>query len=189
MLNLEHILSRFDLESGVILGAPLIKRYLSDLKGSFYDQKAYEKAISTDNPLIYMVSAIEPANGDGDLHYGLGVIYPGKVGDEYYLTKGHLHAWRPAAEFYIGLKGSGMMLLEDETTKESMMAPLGVNQVVYVPGFTAHRTVNVGTEPLMYLGVYPAKAGHDYSSIAENNFKMCIIDRNGSPVMLNREDM
>lgn len=189
MLNLQHILSRFDLERGVILGAPLIKRYLSDLKGSFYDQMAYKKVISTDNPLIYMVSAIEPANGDGDLHYGLGVIYPGKVGNEYYLTKGHLHAWRPAAEFYIGLKGSGMMLLEDEATKESIMAPLGVNQVVYVPGFTAHRTVNVGAEPLMYLGIYPAKAGHDYTMIAENNFKMCIIDRNGSPVMLNREDM
>jgi glucose-6-phosphate isomerase len=189
MINLEHIVSRFDLESGIIHGAPLIKRYLSDLDKSFYDKASYRKALSHGDPLVYMVSAIEPDSGDGDLHYGLGVIYPGKIGDEYYLTKGHLHAWRPAAEFYIGLKGSGMMLLEDEATKESVMAPLGVNQVVYVPGYTAHRTVNIGSEPLLYLGIYPAKAGHDYTSIAENNFKMCIIDRNGSPVMIKREDL
>jgi len=189
MINIDDILSRFDVQTGLIEGAPLVKRYLSDLRSSFYDQEAYDKALNEGNPLVYMVSAVEPANGDGDLHYGLGVIYPGKIGDEYYLTKGHLHAWRPAAEFYIGLQGKGMMLLEDEMSKESIAAPLEPHQVVYVPGHTAHRTVNVGDEPLMYLGIYPAKAGHDYTTIAQNNFKMCIIERNGKPVMLQREDL
>jgi glucose-6-phosphate isomerase len=84
---------------------------------------------------------------------------PGKIGDEYFLTKGHLHAWRPAAEFYFGLSGEGVMLLEDEATGESRLVPLRPHHAVYVPGHTAHRTVNTGAVPLTYLGVYPARPG------------------------------
>ena len=40
------------------------------------------------------------------------------------MTKGHLHAWREAAEFYIGLSGEGVMLLEDEASGESRMVSL-----------------------------------------------------------------
>jgi glucose-6-phosphate isomerase len=111
---------------------------------------------------------------------------PGKIGSEYFMTRGHLHVWRPAAEFYIGLSGGGVMLLEDETTGESLMVKLGPNIVVYVPGRTAHRAVNTGGTPLVYLGVYPSKAGHDYDAIAKNNFQCVIIERDGKPVMIGR---
>jgi glucose-6-phosphate isomerase len=104
------------------------------------------------------------------------------------LTKGHLHKWRPAAEFYIGLRGEGMMLLEDLNSGESRMLDLVTNSAVYVPGFTAHRTVNVGAVPLVYLGVYPAAAGHDYSTIAEKNFRKVIVMRQDRPVPMDREE-
>lgn len=188
-LNIHHILSQFDPETGTIGDAPITRRYLSDLSGSFYHQAYFDKALSEGDRLVYTVAAIEPAMGEGDLHYGLGVIFPGKIGDEYHLTKGHLHAWRPAAEFYIGLKGFGMMLLEDEHTGESRMVPLTPNGVVYVPGNTAHRTMNVGDEPLVYLGVYPALAGHDYGSIATKNFRYVVYDRGGIPTMIERSTL
>lgn len=181
-----NLLSQFDPESGSIGDAPITRRYLSDLRGSFHDQAAYDAELAKGDRLVYTVAAVEPGMGEGDLHYGLGVIYPGKVGDEYHLTKGHLHAWRPAAEFYVGLKGSGMMLLEDEHSSETRMLPLTPNGVVYVPGHTAHRTMNVGDEPLVYLGIYPARAGHDYGSIATKNFRYVVMDRDGEPTMLER---
>jgi glucose-6-phosphate isomerase len=112
---------------------------------------------------------------------------PGKIGDEYFMTKGHLHAWRPAAEYYFGLTGEGVLLLEDEATGESRMLPLRPNAVVYVPGRTAHRTMNVGRAPLTYLGVYPARAGHDYSSMAKKNFRCVVVERNGGPVLEERK--
>lgn len=102
------------------------------------------------------------------------------------MTRGHLHAWRPAAEFYFGLTGEGVMLLEDKS--ESRMVPLQPNSVVYVPGHTAHRTMNVGKVPLTYIGVYPAKAGHDYGAIAKKNFRCVVIERGGKPVMIARKD-
>ena len=186
MIHHHDLIQQFDLDTGDIRGGKRLERRLSELKGCFKDAAACEHAVRGDNPLVYTVSSIDFANGDGDLHYGLGVIYPGSIGGEYFLTKGHLHSWRAAAEVYIGLRGEGAMLLEDELTGESRLCPLGENLVVYVPGDTAHRTVNTGSKPLVYLGVYPAKAGHDYEAIAQRNFRKIVVARDGKPVMIDR---
>jgi glucose-6-phosphate isomerase len=179
----------FSFDSAKLGDRPVLQRRLADLKGSFADNTAYEAALAEGNPLLYEVTAVEPASGDGQLHYGLGILYPGKIGGEYYLTKGHYHSHRPAAEVYVGLSGEGMMLLEDEETGESVMTPLCANQVVYVPGHTAHRTVNTGGVPLVYLGIYPSNAGHDYGSIAVRNFRKIIVERDGKPVCLDRPSL
>ncbi|MGD0745627.1 MAG: glucose-6-phosphate isomerase family protein, partial [Verrucomicrobiota bacterium] len=179
MLNTEKLLSHFNRLTGEISGAPAVKRHLHDLRGCFADAQAFAAAAAAGNPLLYSVAAVEPAGGAGDLHYGIGRLMPGKIGDEYFMTKGHLHSWREAGEFYIGLTGEGVMLLEDEASGESRIVPLRPDGAVYVPGHTAHRTVNVGRTPLTYLGVYPAKAGHDYSSVAKKNFRCMVVERNG----------
>lgn len=176
----------FGLESARIGSRPRVERRLSDLRGSFHDAAAYETALAKGDPLLYEVTAVEPATGDGQLHYGLGILYPGKIGAEYYLTKGHYHSHRAAAEVYLGLKGEGVMLLEDETSGESRMVPLRANSAVYVPGHTAHRTMNTGREPLVYIGVYPSHAGHDYGAIAARNFRMIVVEQDGKPVMKER---
>ena len=185
--DLARIASRFDPVTGKIEGAKTVERRLADLHGCFADSAAFDAALKKDNPLVYAVGSVEPAAGEGDLHYGAGVIMPGKIGGEYFMTKGHLHAWRTAAEFYFGLSGEGVMLLEDEKTGESRMVPLLPNCAVYVPGFTAHRTMNTGKVPLTYLGVYPARAGHDYAVISQNNFRCVIVERNGAQVLEKRK--
>lgn len=186
MLDPDRILSRYNPTTGELAGVKPTERHLADLRGCFADASAYEAALATGNPLLYRVAAVEPAADEGDLHYGLGCLMPGRIGDEYYLTKGHLHAWRPAAEFYFGLSGEGAMLLEDEATGASRLVPLRPHQAVYVPGRTAHRTVNTGTAPLTYLGVYPAHAGHDYAAIAQRNFRCIVVERAGQPALIER---
>lgn len=186
MLDLEKILTHYNPLTGELPGAKMVNRHLSDLRGCFADTAAFEATLAAGNPLLYSVGTVEPATGEGDLHYGIGRLLPGKIGDEYFMTRGHLHAWRPAAEFYFGLTGDGRMLLEDEATGESRLVPLQPNGVVYVPGHTAHRTVNVGSTPLTYLGVYPAQAGHDYSPMAKTNFRCVVIERGGQPAMIER---
>jgi glucose-6-phosphate isomerase len=186
---IQQLLSRYDASTGQIDGAKMTCRHLSDLKGCFADVAAYEAALRSGNPLIYSVASVEPAGADGDLHYGLGRLMPGRVGSEYFMTKGHYHAWRAAAEFYFGLSGEGLMLLQDEATGASRVVELRPQTAVYVPGHTAHRTMNVGSTPLAYLGVYPAKAGHDYGTIAETNFKCVVIERDGRPAMVERKEL
>lgn len=182
-----QLLTHFDPLAATIAEAPTAVRRLSDLRGYFADQDAYEQRLAADDPIVYTIASVEPAQGEGQLHYGLGMIAPGRIGDEYFMTKGHYHAWRPAAEFYIGLSGSGLMLLEDEQSGESTVLPLTPNSVVYVPGYTAHRTLNVGDVPLTYLGIYPALAGHDYGAIAERNFHSVVVASGGKPVQLRRD--
>ncbi|MBI5382845.1 MAG: cupin domain-containing protein [Opitutae bacterium] len=189
MLDLPQLITRYEPESGKIIGAPSVTRRLSDLRGCFADTKAFEAALAADNPVLYRVGAVEPGVGAGDLHYGVGLLMPGRIGNEYYMTKGHLHSWRDAAEIYFGLTGEGVMLLEDEASGESRMVPLLPNQAVYVPGHTAHRTMNTGTTPLTYIGVYPAKAGHDYAAIAQKNFRCVVIERNGRPTLVERTQL
>lgn len=181
-------LSHFNPETGEVDGiAPKI-RLLENLRGYFLDQKAYQQALQKGNPPVYSVTSVEPAQGEGQLHYGVGRLMPGKIGREYYFTAGHLHAFRPAAEFYIGLAGEGLMLLQHEITGETVVQPLRANLVVYVPGNTAHRTVNCGPTPLSYLGVYPAQAGHDYGVIAEKNFNKVVLEIDGQLTVLDRQE-
>lgn len=186
-MNIPALATTLDLGAGAIEGVPGAARRLSDLAGCFADARAYAAACATGDPVIYCVASVEPGDGDGDLHYGLGVLQPGRVGAEYYMTKGHLHAWRPAAEIYIGLRGEGAMLLEDERSGASTLAPLRPQSIVYVPGGTAHRTINTGDTPLVYLGVYPARAGHDYGAIAERNFRHVVVEVDGRPALIERQ--
>lgn len=186
-LDMGALLGRFDPVAGTIDGAHRTERRLSELAGIFQNEETYRAARAKGDPLVYSVEAIEPGTGDGDLHYGIGVIYPGRIGREYFMTKGHLHKWREAAELYIGLSGKGVMLLEDETSGESRMLPLEPGCAVYVPGHTGHRTANVGDTPLSYIGVYPARAGHDYGAYASRNFHCVIVDDGGSPRMIKRD--
>lgn len=186
MLDIKNVVEQLDITQGLIAGENRVERRLGDLAGCFADEAAFQAALEKDNPVLYWVDSIAPAEGDGDLHYGIGTLMPGRVGDEYYLTKGHFHEWRDAAEIYIGLAGEGVMLLEDEATGGSRMVELKAHSVVYVPGHTAHRTMNTGTEKLVYVGIYPAKAGHDYGTIATNNFKYKVVAGPNGPEMVNR---
>lgn len=186
--DLQHpgIALDLDLSQAAISGFSRTERHLSDLRGVFRDEQSYDAVLSRENPLVYAVTPVELAHGEGQMHYGLGILYPGKIGDEFFLTKGHYHSHRPAAEVYVGLKGEGRMLLECEESHECRMVTLRENAVVYVPGHTAHRTINTGSEPLLYLGIYPANAGHDYATIAQRNFRMVIVERAGRVVMESR---
>lgn len=186
MLAVEPL--RFDAQTGEIEGRTATLRHLGDLTGCFANPVAYQQALAVANPLLYRVTQIEAAQEEGDLHYGLAILYPGKVGNEYYMTKGHLHAWRPAAELYIGLAGRGLMLLEEEGSGECRAVPLEANRTVYVPGYTAHRTINIGKEPLVYWGILSSRAGHDYGSIGQRNFRKIVVEVEGRPTVMERSE-
>jgi glucose-6-phosphate isomerase len=184
-LTSDLLAHQIDAATGTLSGADASERHLSQLRGCFADQAAFEAALAQGDPLVYSVASVERDSGDGALRFGLGTLYPGRVGQEYYLTKGHYHSWRAAAEVYIGISGAGGLLLETEDGQDGYV-PLAAGGIVYVPGHTAHRTVNTGTEPFVYLGVYPAEAGHDYGAIADNNFRQVVVAGPQGPAVLPR---
>ena len=116
--------------------------------------------------------------------YGTSIVHPGKVGDEYWMTKGHFHAVLETAEVYYCLQGEGMMVME---TPEGDWAveELRPGRVLYVPPRWAHRSVNTGADQdLVTLYVYPAHAGHDYGTIQSRGFRKLVVERDGRPCVI-----
>ncbi len=141
------------------------KRY-DDLHGLFADEAAFAGIAGTrGSEVAYRVDEFRPSDRAGDIIFGTSTLYPGRVGTEFIFTRGHIHAVSDRPEIYFCQSGSGVMLmeLEDGTVRAEEMTP---NGVIYVAPHWIHRSVNVGTEPLITLFCYPADAGQDYEIIA-----------------------
>ncbi len=146
---------------------------MSDISGFFQDQQAVQ-ALLQFNPLIYRVYQTQPGGDTNGLYTGTSVIEPGQIGREYYMTKGHFHVASQAPEVYLTLSGHGRLMLQTRSG-ENVIQAMEPGLVNYIPGEWAHRTINIGQERLVFFAVWPAIAGHDYESIAQNGFARLIV--------------
>ena len=187
MDKLLNLFKSLQIDQGIIEGSREKKTYLSDLQSYFYDSSSVQNRLD-ENPLIYRVSSVTPAHGVGQMHYGLGQIMPGTIGSEFFMTRGHFHQDKQAAEIYITYTGKGILLLQN-LQGECEIIKMEPNTIAYVPASTAHRTVNISNEPLTYLGIYPANAGHDYTTIEKDNFRNLILKQKNSYQIVNRSSL
>ena len=177
----------FDLQSGRSDNAKTTKRTLSQMKKMFCDREAAEKLLETEDPLIYEFHELGCPERAGDLAFGTTILYPGRVGSEYYMTKGHFHTVLETAEVYYTLDGEGFMVLEDPSG-DTMELELSKGQAVYVPRSYAHRTVNTGEKPLILFYTFAADAGHDYGTIETKGYYKLIVENDGKPVIIDNPD-
>ena len=84
-----------------------VSRTLGDLRGIFADVDAFSRM--PQNMPAYEVSSFLPEQEGtpGGLYFGITYLHPGKVGNEYFMTKGHFHANIDRAEFYWGVDFDG----------------------------------------------------------------------------------
>jgi glucose-6-phosphate isomerase len=62
--------------------------------------------------------------------------------------------------------------------------PLHRGTVSYVPGGWAHRSVNVGGDPLVFFAAYAADAGYDYGTIERRGFPVLVVEGAGGPEVI-----
>lgn len=161
-----------------------IARRLSSMAGQYLDDEAYARMLEREDAVLYEVFQMQRPETPGELLTGISVLHPGKVGNEYFMTKGHFHAATEAAEVYYCLQGQGMIVMETPEG-ESAVEEMQPGRVLYVPPRWAHRSVNTGTEEdLVTFFVCPNNAGHDYSTIEQSGFRKVVVKRNGEPVMI-----
>jgi glucose-6-phosphate isomerase len=161
----------------------IVERHLSDMRNMYIDEVATEEAIAQGDPLLYEVNQYDVPFETGQLLVVTTVIQPGRVGDEYYMTKGHFHEQEDRAEVYVGLQGQGYLLLET-TSGEFEALSVEPGTLTYIPPYWAHRMVNVGQEEFVFFGVYPADAGHNYGDIEKRGFANVLVERDGRPTLL-----
>lgn len=159
---------------------------LGELQGIFRNTAAW-RAMEQQSE-VYRVRWWQPvaAGDEGGLFWGVTIIQPGKVGEEYFMTHGHFHANRTRAEYYATVAGTGTLLRmgADRRTWGEEMGPGGLH---YVRGEHAHRVVNVGDEPLIFWACWGSDAGYDYDKIRQHGFGASVVERAGKPAIMPHE--
>ena len=143
-------------------------KFLRDMAGVYQDAAAFAAEIAAGHggTLVYRVEENRVGSGSGALVLGTSTVLPGRIGEEFALTRGHLHRVADRAEVYHCLAGRGVMLLESLDGR-SRAIELNPGDAVHVPGHWIHRSVNIGPEPMVTAFVYNEDAGQDYDLIAQ----------------------
>jgi glucose-6-phosphate isomerase len=187
---MEHtlpVLAHIQLKNGVVDDPEkVITRRLSDMPTHYGDQNAVQMLLD-DDPVIYRVYMPKQPSEAIGLYTASSVIEAGSVGEEYFMTKGHFHEDLSAPEIYMTLQGHGMLLMQthDGQVEAHEMEP---GNVSYIPGDWAHRTINIGEEPLVFFAIWPIEAGHNYESIEESGFLRQVLKGVDGPVLVKETD-
>jgi len=145
------------------------ERRASSMRGHYADKDALERLVAAGDPIHYEVFEKPVPEEYGHLMYCISKLQAGLVGNEYYMTKGHYHSVLQTGEIYLCLRGKGFMVMKTKDGKFAAEA-MERGKMVYVPPYWAHRSVNVGNEPLISFCVYNAEAGHNYGDIETEGF-------------------
>lgn len=157
-----------------------VKR-LSELRGIYQDPAAFERAVKDEgDPVVYEV--IDYRKSESDLSFGTTIMAPGKVGAEYYMTRGHFHLRPECGEAYYTQSGEGVLLLEsrDGETRTVEMKP-GI--CAFIPPEWAHRSINTGREKLVFVWFCATDAGHDYGEILSRGMRKVVVEWGGKRVV------
>lgn len=161
-----------------------IERRLSAMAGQYNDRSAVDAMLADEDVLLYEVYELDRPKIEGEILHGISIVHPGKVGDEYFMTKGHFHTVLETAEIYYCLQGEGYMVMETPEGETSVTRLLP-GKILYVPPRWAHRSVNTSPdEDLITFFAYPGNAGHDYGTIEEQGFRRLVVERDGEATVI-----
>lgn len=158
------------------------ERRASAMRGHYRDAAALEKIIAADDPVHYEVLEVPVPEESGHLMFCISRLFPGSVGDECFMTKGHYHTRVNTGEIYLALRGRGLMMMKTPDG-ECRWEEFRPGRMVYVPPYWGHRSINTGDEPLVSFCVYPGEAGHNYGDIETEEFPKRAFIRDGSIIV------
>jgi len=75
----------------------------------------------------------------------MNVIYPGKVNNEFKMSRGHSHN---VEEVYLILRGNGYLIINNKKIK------IKKGDLITIPKNAWHRTINTGKEKLIFLTIF-----------------------------------
>ena len=93
------------------------------------------------------------------------------------MTRGHYHLDRRYGEVYLGLSGTGLLLMWDGENKP-YFEEVEEGSVHIIDGKYAHRLINTGNTQLKVVAIWSKHAGHNYEEIEERIFPVRVFKRN-----------
>lgn len=136
---------------------------LADVAQIFADASGVDPAT-----LLYSVDSFTQGDPSipGHLNVGMTTLQPVTINGEYTMTRGHIHADRDAAEIYVGVEGTGLLLLDD-LVGDVRVERVEPGSVHHIQGHQAHRLVNDSDAVLKVFAVWPTTAGYDYAAVED----------------------
>ena len=158
-----------------------VARRVSDLAMMFSDQQIVQNLIRMGDKLVYEIRYYPFITSKSDMALGTTAILPGKVGDEYHMTKGHFHARDDQPEIYYCVQGEGFLQMESRDG-DYHSVPWKAGTITHIPPQYAHRVINTGSTNLVFVASFHVSAGHEYDLIEARGFKNIIIEQHGKAV-------
>lgn len=157
------------------------QKRLSELRGIYQDAAAFDREVSArGDPVVYEV--IDYRKRESDLAFGTTIMEPGRIAGEYFMTRGHYHERKECGEAYYTQSGEGLLLLESRTG-EIHTVEMKPGICAFIPPDWAHRSINTGTQKLVFVWFCATDAGHDYGEILTRGMRKIVIERDGSRVI------
>ena len=182
--NKKSIAIQFRLEDGFSPEKITTKRMLSAMSGMYLNNKKLKEMIGKKDIIVYEFYELDIPKEPGELAYGTTILYPGKVDNEYFMTKGHFHSNIDTAEVYYCIQGHGFLLMENSEGDVELQEMIPGTSV-YVPPRYAHRSINISdSEKFIMFFVFRADAGHDYKTIETKGFRKLLLEIDGKPQLI-----
>jgi glucose-6-phosphate isomerase len=178
---------QLDFETGVFRPSPhLVQRRISDLAMMFHDKETVEREIADGDKVVYEILYHPFITSVSDMGLGVTRIFPGTVGDEYHMTKGHFHEAGDQPEIYFCVRGEGHLLMQT-AAGDFLAEEWRPGTITHIPPMWAHRVVNTGSEMLFFVASYHLSAGHEYAPIEARGFAKRVVERDGGPLLVDDE--
>ena len=171
-----------DLLTGAMKDFDNYKKTMASTMIPYYaDTDAIRNLVESEgDPIHYEVFEKTIPEAAGHIRVCISKLLPGKVGGEFFMTKGHYHTVLETAESYLCLAGEGFLLMKTSEGR-CLWEAFRPGRLVYCPPSWAHRSINTGSVPLVSLCHYPGDAGHNYGDIVKQGFPKRCFDRGGKP--------
>ena len=172
-----------DTKSGAM--TPSTGRYLkrlNELRGIYRDQEALDAILAARGDIVAyeVLEFIQPGT---DIGFGTTTMYPGRVGEEFFMTRGHFHQRRDRGEIYYTQSGEGLLLLQSREG-ETQTVDMKSGSCAFIPPDWAHRSINTGNVPLVFVWACNPDAGHDYGEILARGMRKLVVSRDGSVALV-----
>src|SRR5689334_6038062 len=103
MKIMDPVSMQVDVAAGTLTGGSgRYEKRLSDLAGIYGDEAAFAALLAQGDAVVYAVEDLKPNTAPGDMIFGITRMAPGRVGREYFVTRGHIHARANRPEIYYG---------------------------------------------------------------------------------------
>lgn len=132
--------------------------------------------------VVYELTVKEASPEEGHLLWGHVLLNPGRVNDEYFMTRGHFHNNDHTEEYVLCMNGYGFLMYLDKDGN-CWCEEMEEGSLHHIPEGVGRRIINLSDEPMHLSFCVPANAGTKEFNFKDGVFPCRIYEDQGEPAI------